>query len=184
MMISSLPVTKSFPALDALNREAFPPGEIIEIGDQLRLAEQGVFELRAFYDGDVFIGYVTLMKALPTVYVFFLAVDSSLRNRGYGTAALQHIRALYPDAKIVLDLEEAEEDCPNRAQRLRRRAFYLRNDFSPTGYGLVYNGITLELLRMQDDFDEESFRSLLDRIPLLPEPIRMFRKSPPAPKIT
>ena len=64
------------------------------------------------------------------IFMMFLAVDESLRTKGYGSAILKEIKNRYPDKKIRVSIEPCDDSAPDIAVRKRRKAFYRKN-----GYG-------------------------------------------------
>ncbi len=87
----------------------------------------------AYYDGDGgFAGLSYVMSHGRLAYVLYLAVDDSVRSRGYGSQILSLIRRRSPESSIVLDIEPVEPGADNYEQRVRRLAFYQRNGLSPT----------------------------------------------------
>jgi len=63
-----------------------------------------------------------------------------------------------------VDLEMLDETAENREQRENRRAFYLRNGYQPTGHFLSYFGVDYKILRMDETFDFEMFRRLMEQL--------------------
>jgi ribosomal protein S18 acetylase RimI-like enzyme len=61
--------------------------------------------------------------------VLYLAVDGSLRGKGYGSRVLSQIKAEKPGQRTVLNIEPLDEKAPNAEQRRKRLAFYERNGF-------------------------------------------------------
>lgn len=153
-----------YEAFDKLNCEAFPPEERIETAKLMRMAGKGELDITALYDGDVFVGFISLVVEAPTAYIFFLAVDKEKRSQGYGSQALSLLSKMYPDYQIVLDLEEVDEAAGNIRQRIIRKKFYLRNGYRETGYFLYYNHMMFEVLCNKARFDYEDFLILLDKL--------------------
>ncbi len=87
-------------------------------------------------------------------YLLYLAIDSSIRGGGYGSAALSAVASLYPDQGVALDIEtvsklDGSEDPADRENRIRRLHFYEKNGYKFTGltfdsedisYDLMYSG--------------------------------------------
>ena len=92
-------------ALERLNNEAFPAEERMEIDEMMQLISRQIIEVTAVYDDSTFVGFYALSVRKPTAYVFFLAIDSSKRSRGYGSKALALMKKQYAGYQIVLDME-------------------------------------------------------------------------------
>lgn len=96
-------------------------------------------------------------------YLFFLAIDPACRSRGYGGQALHLLETLYPGKQQAVDFEMIDPAAPNNAQRIRRRAFYLRHGYRETGKFLSYLGVDYEILCRDADFDFAAFQALMRR---------------------
>ena len=98
-------------------------------------------------------------------YVFFLAMDPSVRSKGYGARTLELVRQRYSGDCIVLDIEPLSPEEPGAELRSRRRGFYLRNGFRPSGCLLTYLGLAFEVLYCGDgDFDRGAYASVLEGV--------------------
>jgi GNAT superfamily N-acetyltransferase len=151
-----------FARFDALNDEAFPLEERIPATELVELAKSPHVELMALYDGDEFVGYWMILDAKVCAYLFFFAIESERRGRGYGSEALALMCSLHPS--IVLDMERIDDTAPNAAQRRDRKRFYERNGFADTGYLLTYLGMTFELMSRGDEFEGEGFAGAFGEI--------------------
>ena len=161
---------------DQLNHEAFPPEEFLETEKIISLAQQGLFEVTALYDGEEFVGFFVVVAEKTVVYLFFLAIDEAKRSRGYGAQALRLLKDMYPGCQIALDMEEVDETAGNYEQRKRRLRFYSHNGYVQTGFFLDYNGIVLEVLCDSENFDYETFSNMLKKIRVTEQPLFLFRK--------
>lgn len=140
-----------------------PPG--IRIPDRLREINESSFskavgytseEVEAMKDGEVIefyeatddgtaVGFAAVVPGNPGSYLLLLAVDGSMRGRGYGSEILGEIRRIYGDP-ILLDCE---------AHLVQ---FYEHNGYSHSGYAMLYKGVRYEMMvcgeACPDDFDE------------------------------
>lgn len=155
---------KDIQILNKINNEAFPIEERIPFDKLIELAENKHIDLLALYDKERIIGFVVMVTDKPSAYIFFLAIDSKHRSKGYGSQALLLLTTLYPEYQIVMDLEPIEVTAQNNEQRISRKKFYLRNGYYETGYRLKYVGISFEILCNKKMFNKESFITLLDKI--------------------
>lgn len=132
--------------LRALYTSAFPPEERAPLWLLRAKARGGASEMLAALDGGRFAGLAVVVAHDELRYVFFLAVEESLRGRGYGTGLLAALRARYPAARMLLCMEDPDAPCDNREQRLRRGAFYARCGYRDTGVRLSEAGVAYALL--------------------------------------
>ncbi len=157
-------ITAAFPALDqieALAKNAFPPEEYLSPADLIRMAENGEVDFLALYDGGALVGFMVVSSFRHMCYLFFLAIDPSCRSKGYGGQALRLLDSLYPGKQQVVDFEMIDPAAPNNAQRISRRAFYLRNGYRETGRFLSYLGVDYEILCRDAAFDFDTFQDMM-----------------------
>lgn len=132
--------------VDALSIEAFPIEERLPTDMQVELCGRGELDLWAVYDGEVFVGFTTVFPRKGIAYVFFLAIDGSVRSKGYGGRLLALIKGEYAGSQVIIDIEPLDGTAPNAEQRVRRKAFYVRNGFRESGYLFKYLGMTFEVM--------------------------------------
>lgn len=106
-------------------------------------------------------GFVYLARGLGVVFVMFLAVDGALRGQGCGSAILQEVQRSNPGRKVIVTIEPCDTDAPDLALRRRRRAFYQRNGFAPTGYRIRLSGVEQEVLVAGGAFSKAQLRLFL-----------------------
>lgn len=94
---------------------------------------------------------------LKMIFIMFLAVDESLRTKGYGSAILKEIKNRYPDKKIMVSIEPCDDSAPDIEVRKRRKAFYRKNGYSETGYMIKLSGVVQEIMITNGDFDKKEF---------------------------
>lgn len=70
----------------------------------------------------------------------------------------------YPDKTHTVDFEMIDDAAPNRVQREKRRAFYLRNGYKETGLFLSYPGVDYEVFCMGEHFDIDTFKAMMKTI--------------------
>lgn len=64
-------------------------------------------------------------------YLFYFAVEESMRKKGFGSKSLQALKKKYSDRRFFIALEQLDEAAENYDERLKRRNFYLRNGLKP-----------------------------------------------------
>lgn len=150
--------------INSLATEAFPPEEYLAPDKLVEMSKEDNFDFWALTDGDAFVGFMVVQTYKNLAYLFFLAIDSSCRAKGYGSRAIETLRELYPDKKQVVDFEMLDEAAPNNIQRINRRQFYLKNGYKETGLFLSYLGVDYEVFCMSDDFDAREFKDMMKEI--------------------
>ncbi len=84
-------ITSDFAEMEVLNAlalEAFSPEEYLAPKELIRMQEKISLDFWALYDNDTFAGFMVVVTRKLMAYLFFLAVDSKCRSKGYGGKAL------------------------------------------------------------------------------------------------
>lgn len=146
--------------IEQINREAFPPEEYMPLSEMLEVQDRGEFDVLALLDGGAPVGFMAVSANAETAYLFFLAIGRDFRAKGYGSQALALYRSLYAGRQCTVDLEPLDPAARNAEQRVRRRRFYLKNGFAPSGYALEYRGTAFDLLCCAPPLDTAAFERL------------------------
>ncbi len=147
--------------INSLAKEAFPPEEYLAPDKLVEMSTASSFDFLALTDGDKFIGFMVVQIYKELAYLFFLAIEPSCRAKGYGSRAIETLRALYPGKKQVVDFEMQDETAPNNEQRIKRRQFYLKNGYKETGLFLSYLGVDYEVFCMDSNFEPQEFKEMM-----------------------
>ena len=147
--------------VNSLAKEAFPPEEYLAPETLVEMSKADNFDFFALTDRDTFIGFMVVQTHKDLAYLFFLAIDPSCRAKGYGSRAVETLRALYPGKTQVVDFEMLDSEAPNNEQRIKRRQFYLRNEYKETGLFLSYLGVDYEVFCMGEDFEPQEFKDMM-----------------------
>ncbi len=144
-----------------MNDEAFPPSERMSMEEIFAFASETDTDVLGIYDDTKPVGFVVVMKNDRCGYIYFYAIDTRVRSKGYGSAALKKLNEKYDKIQLVLDFEAIDENAENYDQRLRRRRFYLRNGFRETGRYTVLRGERFEVVCNGGELNEEGLKDLL-----------------------
>lgn len=144
--------------LNNLAKEAFPPEEYFPPEKIIKIED---FKLYALYNGRLFVGFFVAKTLKNMAYLFYLAIDSNIRSKGYGKQALEGFKKLYKDYQLVLDIELIDEKAKNKEQRIKRKNFYIKNGYKETGKGIYYFGVHYEILCNEYKIDFELFKELM-----------------------
>ena len=150
--------------VNALAKEAFPPEEYLAPSKLVKMANADNFDFLALTDNDSFVGFMVVQTYQNLAYLFFLAINSTCRSKGYGSRAIETLKAEYPDKKQVVDFEMLDNTANNYRQREKRREFYLRNGYKETGLYLTYYGVDYEVFCMDEDFEPEVLKAMMKTI--------------------
>ena len=147
-MLSLTPLTPQSAAaeqLRALYERAFPENERRPFDEMIR-EPTSFLEPLAIWDGAQCVGLACLLNGDKISHIIYLAIEDSLRGRGYGSAALATIHAAKPGRRIMVDIERDSAAASNRTQRQKRKQFYLRNGYSETPVRYRWRGEDYEIL--------------------------------------
>lgn len=167
MKLNIIPISADSPYLDAVNAlaiEAFPPEEYLSPETLIEMSKEEDFDFWALLDGEKFVGFMAVQTHKDLAYLFFLAIDPACRANGYGSLAIETLKAKYPDKKQIVDFEMLDETAENYDQRQKRRNFYLRNGYLETGHFLSYLGVDYEIFCMDENFILDDFKELMSTI--------------------
>ncbi|MGN1182575.1 MAG: GNAT family N-acetyltransferase [Faecalibacillus sp.] len=134
-----------FDKIDQLYHKAFPDNERAPIQLLIQKANEGKGEFLGIYDEKKWIGLVYVITYQELSYVFYLAIDSSCRGHGYGSAVLQQIKNRY-DHTIMLCIEEVKPQYDNYEQRVQRKKFYFKNGFKEMDFYFTEAHVRYEML--------------------------------------
>lgn len=139
--------------------DSFPKNERMPFPMMVAMSKLWNTDFLGFYDGQYICGFVYLAHNRKIVFVMFLAVDKTLRSKGYGSAILQEIQNKYPDKKIIISIEPCDKNSPDTELRTRRKDFYIRNGYKETGYMMKLSGIVQEIIITNGEFNKTQFRA-------------------------
>ena len=145
-MITTRKISKNsidFQKVKNLYRTAFPKEERVPIKNLLDTTQS---ELLAYYDRQTFCGFCSLLSLGDITHILFFAISKSLRGKGYGSAILNQISKTHADQRIILDIEAVDPKAPNYAQRVRRKAFYLKNGYREADIRYRWHNVSYEIL--------------------------------------
>ncbi|MEG0303610.1 MAG: GNAT family N-acetyltransferase [Gordonibacter sp.] len=160
-----VPGSKDEQEVARLLEEAFPPNERAPLSFLTTQARREEVSLLAYRDEGQFCGFVFMIGSPGLAYVLYLAVDGAIRSKGHGARMLADIDRRCLGKTITLDIEPIDEAASNAAQRKKRRDFYLRNGFEPTGLANCFEDNRYEVLAKGPGFEPKSFLALINELP-------------------
>ncbi|NLT10151.1 MAG: GNAT family N-acetyltransferase, partial [Ruminococcus sp.] len=147
--------------IKTLYLEAFPANERAPFWILKRRAKQGKADLYEIVDGDVKVGMAYVVTYSDMAYLFYFAVDRSLRGKQYGTRALGAILEQYKGKRIFLALENWNEQCDNKEQRLKRHDFYLKCGLEDLPYKLKEAKVTYSIMGVGGKVEPDEYKQLI-----------------------
>ena len=111
----------------------------------------------AFYDKTIFVGFAIITSKLKISNILYLAIESELRGKGYGTQVLKNISNFYQNNRIVVDVEDPDKTEINKEQRLKRIKFYLNAGFKLTNIKYFWEDEYYIIMVSNGDITEMEF---------------------------
>ena len=137
---------KLIKAVRKLYIQSFPANERIPFPIVLRMAAEDRLELLAFFDGEVFAGFVCMYHSERMCFLYYLAVPGELRDQGYGSRILQGVQEYYQSLPIVAEIDTPDESAEDILTRKKRQSFYQRNGFRMTSVRYLFYGADYTLM--------------------------------------
>lgn len=134
--------------------EAFPKNERAPFSLMKRFAKGNKADFFGVYDNDIFVGLVYNIYYKDIVYVYYLAIEKSLRGKGYGSGVLESIKEKYTMQRVILMAEETDADSTNYKERMKRKEFYYGNGFRELNYKVKEAGVMYDMLSCNGEGQE------------------------------
>lgn len=147
-----------------LYNKAFPKDEKVPFTVLKLNAKKDRARFYGIYDGDTFVGLIYNIFYKDIVYIFYFAISEELRNKGYGSKVLEEIKEKYKEYRIILMMEEINQNSNNYKERIKRRDFYYKNAFRNFNYKIKEAGVTYEMLGYSNEnksVSREEYKGLM-----------------------
>ena len=99
-----------------------------------KMVESQNTELYCLVENEIVLGFIYLIYYKDMIFILYLAINTQIRSKGYGSYLLKWCLKEYRDKKIYLNIEEVKECFDDYEIRKRRLKFYLKNGFFITNY--------------------------------------------------
>lgn len=134
-------------AIQELYREAFPEEERKPFSMLLqKRAEKAVEILAIKTDENSFGGLAIIVFYKDMALLDYFAISGKYRGKGIGTKVLDLLKKRYADSRLFLEIESTKAAVPDKKNRIRRKAFYTKNGFTPTSLLVNLFGVEMEIL--------------------------------------
>ena len=155
--------SKSYHDVKRLYLSAFPPRERFPYFCLLLNSLRSLATCYAYYDKERFVGFAYIIESKEQMFILFLAVNGSVRSKGYGSMILAQIREYAGRKPLILTIEPVEKDAPNSEQRRQRLSFYERNGYQLTSHYYYEGQERYQILTTEQSIDLERFQKLVKR---------------------
>ena len=154
--------TKNLEDIKQLYMDAFPFEERIPFYIMVSVGNDRGVEFLSIYDDDTWLGFIHTLVGDKLSYIFYFAIDGSLRQSGYGSKIIREYKKIHP--KLSLAIEPIEEDSDKIKQRKKRLAFYEKNGFETLDTRVVEMGVEFELMGAKGmEIKESDYKSLVKK---------------------
>ncbi len=138
--------------LKRLYRQTFPKCERKPWWLMRQKCRQGHMQMLSIEGQDgLILGLAIMVLHQKIALLDYFAIDPAYRGQGIGSAALQALRQKYQGRTLLLEIENPSVPADNTAQRVRRKAFYLREGMQVMPYNVLLFGVEMHVLT----FDRE-----------------------------
>lgn len=137
----------------------------------------GCSEIFAFYDKEVFCGFISLLNYKDICHIIYFAVDPVLQGGGYGSQILNLLNDIKPHKRILADVEVKTAIASNNMLRDKRKQFYLRNGFTTTKVAYDWQDDSYEILIRGGLLSEQEFWGFWESICRVNKEFNFFIKT-------
>lgn len=148
-------------AIYDLYMSAFPKEERKPFEVMLEKCEEGSMEMLTIEnDGGEFLGLAIFVFYEDMALLDYLAIADEKRGKGVGSEALHHLQKHYDGKRFFLEIEDVKVESENKEERIRRRAFYLRNGMQVMPFRVDLFGVIMEVLTYETEILPEEYLQL------------------------
>ena len=153
--------TKNLEEIKQLYQDAFPFEERVPFYIMVLVGNDRGVEFLSIYDDDIWLGFIHTLVGDELSYIFYFAIENSLRQSGYGSRILKEYKKMHP--RLSLAIEPIEES-DNIRQRKRRLEFYKNNGFEILDTKVVEMGVEFELMGAKGmEIKESDYKKLVKK---------------------
>lgn len=109
-------------------------------------------------------GFIYLIFYKDMVFILYLAITASERNKGYGGMLLQWCLTNYKNKDFYLNIDEINANFDDYKIRKKRCEFYLKNKFYLTNYLSVNDNFKGNILSLKKDLNVERYKKIDKKI--------------------
>lgn len=152
-----------------LYEESFPKSEKKPFSMILEKREEGFFDILDIEDEQgKFCGMAIMLLAGGLALLDYLAIAPAYQSGGAGSSTLRELRECYGDESLVVEIEttlgEEAERAENAGERLRRKAFYLRNGMVTMDFLVELFGVEMEILTFGRKLTFEEYYNIYEAV--------------------
>ena len=156
---------KQLISIRSLYQEAFPEQERKPFSLILQKRRREQAEILAVEnEKNEFLGLAITAKYQDMVLLDYFAVSKHQRSSGIGSKIFQMLKQRHKEKRFFLEIESTQTLADNMEQRLKRKAFYLKNGMQKVPFLVNLRGIEMEILCADCDLCFDEYWTLYHRI--------------------
>ena len=156
-----LSTKEEFRKIKLLYKKAFPREERAPVWLIHKTLKKKTAEMLVVKEGDAFLGFVYMVCNEKLAYVFYLALEESIRGSGYGSAVLRAMKDRYRDKNLFLAREKIDSSATNYEQRVKRHRFYLKNGFEDLSCEIKEGSVIFDAMGVNGEVSKEAYDELI-----------------------
>lgn len=83
-----------------------------------------------------------------------------MQGQNIGSRALRLLQERYTGKRFILEIEDPREHAPNQEERIRRKAFYLRNNMTVMPYYVKLFGVPMQIMTNGTEISYEEYHEI------------------------
>lgn len=160
MRIKEADFRKDWKKIKQLYKTAFPRYERKPLWIVRMKHHKGEADILVMEQDGEFVGFAITVNELDMVLLDYFAIDKEKRSGGLGGQALRLLQKKYSTKRFFLEIECEDDSADNATERVRRKAFYLRNGMSELGVKANVYTVDMELLGYNCQVSFEDYKKL------------------------
>lgn len=158
---TTIPERNDRKAFKKLYLSAFPSEERAPFFLIVSRLKTGKAEILTAYEQEKLVGFAYLVCYQDLAYLFYLAVDESVRGQGVGTRILEAVKSHYQNYRIFLAREQLDKSAENYDQRIRRHAFYEKNGFTDLPCQIKEASVIYDVMGIGGNISAQEYEKLM-----------------------
>lgn len=165
MKLTTCVTETQFQQIETLYLSAFPSVERKPFSLLRQKSQEGQVEILAIesLEGD-FLGLAITVLHQDLVLLDYFAIAPIMRGRNIGSKALGLLKERYSGRRLLLEIEDTEEEAENKSERIRRKEFYLRNQMIVMSYLVELFGVKMQILTSDNSVSFEEYHSIYSSV--------------------
>lgn len=161
MILTNCTAETQFANLERLYLKTFPESERKPFSLMLQKSREGIMELLAIEEETgAFLGLAITILYKDLVLLDYFAVSPTMQGQNIGSRALRLLQERYTGKRFFLEIEDPREHAPNQEERIRRKAFYLRNNMTVMPYYVKLFGVPMQIMTNGTEISYEEYHEI------------------------